>query len=131
MLHKKRDRNNQSVIITLGRLQKGYYYINDSLNEGTKIKIPIKVINEEKTKAKIEQIEENSPDNNLSSHFIPEKTEINDKKLNENYIPMSSSWFDFDEINPWFTTIEYDTQSKQKRLARNITASISCISKRS
>ena len=99
MLHKKRDRNNQSVIITLGRLQKGYYYINDSLNEGTKIKIPIKVINEEKTKAKIEQIEENSPDNNLSSHFIPEKTEINDKKLNENYIPMSSSWFDFDEIN--------------------------------
>ena len=99
MLHKKRDRNNQSVIITLGRIQKGYYYITDTLNEGTKIKIPIKVINEEKTKTKVEQIEEISPDNNLSSHFIPEKTEINDKKLNENYIPISSSWFDFDEIN--------------------------------
>ena len=99
MLHKKRDRNNQPVIITLGRIQNGYYYINDSLNEGTKIKIPIKVINEEKAKVKEEQIEEDSPNNNLSSHFIPEKTEINNKKLNENYIPISSSWFDFDEIN--------------------------------
>ena len=48
MLHKKRDRSNQSVTITLGRLQKGYYYISDSLNEvGTKIKIPITVTKDE------------------------------------------------------------------------------------
>ena len=71
MLHKKRDRSNQSVTITLGRLQKGYYYISDSLNEvGTKIKIPITVAKDEIKNVKNENNEENSPENNLSSKFI-------------------------------------------------------------
>ena len=105
MLHKKRDRSNQSVTITLGRLQKGYYYISDSLNEvGTKIKIPITVAKDEIKNVKNENNEENSPENNLSSKFIEsnpniEMKEINKKKIKEISIPISSSWFDIDKIN--------------------------------
>ena len=132
MLHKKRDRSNQSVTIILGRLQKGYYYISDSLNEvGTKIKIPITVTKDEIKNVRTENNEENSPENNLSSKFIEsnpniEMKEINKKKIKEISIPISSSWFDIDKINeievnslPEFFNNQYPSKKPEVYKNRN------------
>ena len=138
MLHKKRDRSNQSVTITLGRLQKGYYYISDSLNEvGTKIKIPITVAKDEIKNVKNENNEENSPENNLSSKFIEsnpniEMKEINKKKIKEISIPISSSWFDIDKINeievnslPEFFNNQYPSKTPEVYKNRNFIINLS------
>ena len=138
MLHKKRDRSNQSVTIILGRLQKGYYYISDSLNEvGTKIKIPITVAKDEIKNVKNENNEENSPENNLSSKFIEsnpniEMKEINKKKIKEISFPRSSSWFDIDKINeievnslPEFFNNQYPSKKPEVYKNRNFIINLS------
>lgn len=51
ILNKKRERekDEKGITITLGKLNKGYYYISDTFNENIKIKIPIEggISNEE------------------------------------------------------------------------------------
>lgn len=37
----KRERDTKNIVITLGKTDHGYYYYNDSLNERSKIKIPL------------------------------------------------------------------------------------------
>ena len=41
LLNKKRERKTEPLTITLGKYNEGYYYISDTFNGGTKIKIPL------------------------------------------------------------------------------------------
>ena len=41
LLHKKRDRKTEPLTITIGKSNGDYYYISDTYNGGTKIKIPL------------------------------------------------------------------------------------------
>ena len=44
-LNKKRERDDKSIVVSLGKLENGYYYHGDTLTERSKIKIPILEMN--------------------------------------------------------------------------------------
>lgn len=50
-LNKKRERDEKSFTITLGKLPKGYYYISDTCNESIRIKIPIGGLSKEENQS--------------------------------------------------------------------------------
>ena len=54
LLHKKRDRKSEPLIITLGKLHEGYYYMSDTFSGGTKIKIPLTESTSKKEHIKID-----------------------------------------------------------------------------
>ena len=117
-LHKKRDRKSEQLIITLGRLNDGYYYISDTFNGGTKIKIPLIETTTKKEHIKIDIEEEeisepkkNEPSTVLQKIIIDQSPEIlqpkninnqiisKPKEFEQIKIPESSKWFNMDEIH--------------------------------
>ena len=117
-LHKKRDRKSEQLIITLGRLNDGYYYISDTFNGGTKIKIPLIETTSKKEHIKIEIEEEeisepkkNEPSTVLQKIIIDQSPEIlqpkninnqiisKPKEFEQIKIPESAKWFNMDEIH--------------------------------
>ena len=117
-LHKKRDRKSEQLIITLGRLNDGYYYISDTFNGGTKIKIPLIETTSKKEHIKIDIEEEeisepkkNEPSTVLQKIIIDQSPEIlqpkninnqiisKPKEFEQIKIPESAKWFNMDEIH--------------------------------
>ena len=122
-LQKKRERNQEQITITIGKHKNSYYYIGDSLKDGTKIKIPLL----ESTNKKDKNRDKNkTPDKNLNSkelnknlnitEKIPKSNTIADnilidpiKPLNNQilpinepaplYIPETAKWFKLEEIH--------------------------------
>lgn len=118
---RKRERDEKPITITLGKLQKGYYYIGDSLNESCKIKISIAGLpKEESKKYSKEKLSKSSTQNNnnyienedegiiisesqsnYSSQMIPHDLPLIQKITHSQPIslPSCSSWFNIDDIN--------------------------------
>ena len=116
LLHKKRDRKSEPLVITLGKLNEGYYYISDTLGGGTKIKIPLVESTSKKDHIKIDIEEETSepkksepttvlqkiiidqtpeiPNNNANNQIISKVKELEQIK-----IPESANWFKMEEIH--------------------------------
>ena len=117
LLHKKRDRKSEPLIITLGKSNGDYYYISDTFNGGTKIKIPLMDSTTKKDQIKIDieadgtETKKNEPStilnkiiidqsqdiiplNNLNNQILPKIREYEQIK-----IPESANWFNMDEIN--------------------------------
>ena len=118
LLHKKRDKKSEPLTITLGKLNDGYYYISDSFNGGTKIKIPLMESTNKKDHIKIdieEEISEPSKKNENSTVLqkiiidqTPEKSQNNiinnqilpkAKEFEQIKTPDCASWFNMDEIH--------------------------------
>ena len=119
LLNKKRDRKNEQLIVTLGKINDGndgYYYISDTFNGGTKIKIPlIDSSNTKKDHIKIDIEEEISepPKNEQSTvlqkiiidqsqdYYQPVNNQILSKvkEFERIEIPESAKWFNMDEIH--------------------------------
>ena len=119
LLNKKRDRKNEQLIVTLGKINDGndgYYYISDTFNGGTKIKIPlIDSSNTKKDHIKIDIEEEISepPKNEQSTvlqkiiidqsqdYYQPVNNQILSKvkEFEQIKIPESAKWFNMDEIH--------------------------------
>ena len=117
LLHKKRDRKAEPLTITIGKSNGDYYYISDTYNGGTKIKIPlidsttkkdhIKIdieVDGTETKKRepstilnkiiIDQSQEITPLNKLNNQILPKIKEYEQIK-----IPEAANWFNIDEIN--------------------------------
>ena len=118
LLHKKRDRKSEPLIITLGKLNDGYYYISDTFNGGTKIKIPLEsTAKKEHIKIYIEEEDISPPPKKneqstvLQKIIIEQSPEIPQPKIINNQIlskpkefeqikiPESANWFNMDEIH--------------------------------
>ena len=117
LLNKKRERKTESLIITLGKLNEGYYYISDTFNGGTKIKIPLMDSTTKKDHIKID-IEDDlseskkNEQSTILQKIIIEQSPEKDKAANNNNrnipklkeyeqikIPQSANWFNMDEIH--------------------------------
>ena len=107
-LHKKRERSSESFTVTLGKLPHGYYYISDSLMGGTKIKISmIDLSNNKEDQNKYQQNDEEettsdilSLDPQILKDELPQIiTNIQNNETEQIYLPISSGWFNFDNIH--------------------------------
>ena len=107
-LHKKRERPSESFTVTLGKLPHGYYYISDSLMGGTKIKISmIDLSNNKEEQNKYQQNDEEettsdilSLDPQILKDELPQIiTNIQNNETEQIYLPISSGWFNFDNIH--------------------------------
>ena len=116
LLNKKRDRKSEPLLITLGKLSDGFYYISDTFNGGTKIKIPLIDTATKKDHIKIDIEEElsESKKNDQSTilqKIIIEQSPEREQQINNNQIfpkvkeyeqiiiPESAKWFKMDEIH--------------------------------
>ena len=117
LLHKKRDRKSEPLIITLGKLNDGFYYISDTFNGGTKIKIPLESTSKkDHIKIDIEEEDNSPPKKNeqstvLQKIIIEQSPEISQpkninnqilskpKEIEQIKIPESANWFNMDEIH--------------------------------
>ena len=116
LLHKKRERKTEPLIITLGKLNESYYYISDTFNGGTKIKIPLMETTSKKEHIKIDIEEDASeqkkkePETVLQKIIIEQSSEAHPNNLNNQIlqktkefekivVPESANWFNMDEIH--------------------------------
>lgn len=110
-LNKKRERDDKSVIITIGKHKGGYYYLRDTCESPTTIKITI-----EDTANKLQGTYTHIPHplhidthsqssgigmsmSNLQGEIPHIVKAINNNQTQPLYIPASSSWFDINNVH--------------------------------
>ena len=112
LLNKKRERKTEPLTITLGKYNEGYYYISDTFNGGTKIKIPLmdSTIKKDHIKIDIEDdLSEPKKNDNLTvlqkilidptPDNFPPAANNNQPKPEPIKIPDSANWFNLEEIH--------------------------------
>ena len=110
-LNKKRARPSDPLTITLGKSHHGFYYISDSLSGGsTKIKISMVDLSNPKEEKQISLKEHEEENDNsldilnlsrqiLKDEYPPIVNNIKAKESEQIYLPISSTWFNMDNIH--------------------------------
>jgi hypothetical protein len=128
LLNNKRERSSKEIIITLGKSEGGFVYIGDSLNERSKIKIPLMDVTQQKNiststfNASIEpenkkdkSAQRNGKNDSINTYSEEDKNDIISsngaeepsvlakmaEKINKQPIilPTCTQWFNFDQIH--------------------------------